>query len=234
MAGSVQGPGEHAAGAGLAPPHGHGAVHQVRGGWAGWRQLWQAIQQRARACGWWAAQRTSNTSGWKTRQGATAVAGGAALGLPACDAAGCMVCQSGRGVITWPVRPRDCRVSAMRARLGAGGGGAKPEQKLDATIRLLSHKEAKLKGGAWGRARLGAPAGGGASLGETPSGGASLGAQPSPGQARGDASARPLPGTAHVAPRLKGRRALAPPHPPTLPPFCSPPLCANRSHHPEF
>ncbi|KAI3436754.1 hypothetical protein D9Q98_006166 [Chlorella vulgaris] len=37
------------------------------------------------------------------------------------------------------------RVSAMRARLGAGGGGAKPEAKLDATIRTLSHKEAKLK-----------------------------------------------------------------------------------------
>ena len=34
----------------------------------------------------------------------------------------------------------------MRARLGASGGGAKTEQKLDSTIRVLSHKEAKLKG----------------------------------------------------------------------------------------
>lgn len=37
------------------------------------------------------------------------------------------------------------KVSAMRAKLGSTGGGAKPEQKLDATIRTLSHKEAKLK-----------------------------------------------------------------------------------------
>jgi hypothetical protein len=35
----------------------------------------------------------------------------------------------------------------MRAKLGASGGGAKTEQKLDSTIRILSHKEAKLKGG---------------------------------------------------------------------------------------
>ena len=40
-----------------------------------------------------------------------------------------------------------CRVSGMRAKLGASGGGAKTEQKLDSTIRILSHKEAKLKGG---------------------------------------------------------------------------------------
>ena len=34
----------------------------------------------------------------------------------------------------------------MRAKLGSGeGGGHKSEQKLDSTIRLLSHKEAKLK-----------------------------------------------------------------------------------------
>jgi hypothetical protein len=37
------------------------------------------------------------------------------------------------------------KVSAMRSRLGTGAGGAKPEAKLDATIRMLSHKEAKLK-----------------------------------------------------------------------------------------
>lgn len=38
-----------------------------------------------------------------------------------------------------------CRVSSMRAKLGQSGGGAKTEQKLDSTIRILSHKEAKLK-----------------------------------------------------------------------------------------
>ena len=34
----------------------------------------------------------------------------------------------------------------MRTRLGTSGGGAKTEAKLDSTIRILSHKEAKLKG----------------------------------------------------------------------------------------
>lgn len=37
------------------------------------------------------------------------------------------------------------KVSAMRTRLGTSGGGAKTEAKLDSTIRILSHKEAKLK-----------------------------------------------------------------------------------------
>lgn len=35
----------------------------------------------------------------------------------------------------------------MRTKLGTSGGGAKTEAKLDSTIRILSHKEAKLKGG---------------------------------------------------------------------------------------
>ena len=49
-----------------------------------------------------------------------------------------------------PTRRRhQCRVSSMRSKLGTSGGGAKTEQKLDSTIRILSHKEAKLKGG-WG------------------------------------------------------------------------------------
>lgn len=34
----------------------------------------------------------------------------------------------------------------MRTKLGTSGGGAKTEAKLDSTIRILSHKEAKLKG----------------------------------------------------------------------------------------
>ncbi|KAL4457824.1 hypothetical protein ABPG75_012689 [Micractinium tetrahymenae] len=37
------------------------------------------------------------------------------------------------------------KVSQMRAKLGASGGGVKTEAKLDSTIRTLSHKEAKLK-----------------------------------------------------------------------------------------
>ncbi|KAI7840379.1 hypothetical protein COHA_005922 [Chlorella ohadii] len=37
------------------------------------------------------------------------------------------------------------KVSTMRTRLGTSGGGAKTEAKLDSTIRILSHKEAKLK-----------------------------------------------------------------------------------------
>lgn len=45
-----------------------------------------------------------------------------------------------------PPRAPLCRVSAMRSRLGTQGGGAKTEAKLDSTIRILSHKEAKLKG----------------------------------------------------------------------------------------
>lgn len=132
-AGSVQRPGEHSAGAGLPPPHRHRAVLQVSQCSTAGVRCSTAVHYSSARCAPLGGSMNAQVHALRAE---TRQAGACA---PRCQ-------------LLYQARPAPppaaaSRVSAMRARLGAGGGGAKPEAKLDATIRTLSHKEAKLKGG---------------------------------------------------------------------------------------